>query len=106
MTRAVMEQAPMDPYRAFELAPGEDCRSGEDWLQFAREDGQTCYHISGTCRMGSDPDAVVGPDLKVRGLRGLRVVDASVMPAIVSGNIQATVYMIAEKAADIIAAGN
>ncbi len=103
LTRQVMEQGPLDSYRAFELAPGEDCRSDEDWLHFARENGQTIYHVCGTCRMGRGPEAVVDPELRVHGLRGLRVVDASVMPSIVSGNTQAAVYVIAEKAADLIA---
>ncbi|GJD50868.1 Alcohol dehydrogenase [acceptor] [Methylobacterium crusticola] len=104
IARRVVDQAPMDPYRAHELAPGPDCRTDDDWLAFARRDGQTIYHICGTCRMGRDPLAVTDPDLRVRGVRGLRVVDASIMPDIVSGNTQAAVFMIAEKAADLIGA--
>ena len=102
IVRHIVEQAPMDPFRKMELAPGADCRSDDDWLEFARKDGQTIYHICGTCRMGTDDKAVTDPQLRVRGVQGLRIVDASVMPTIVSGNTQAAVFMIAEKAADLI----
>ncbi|QCO55386.1 choline dehydrogenase [Pseudorhodobacter turbinis] len=102
MTRDVVAQAPMDAYRGHEISPGEACQSDDDWLQFARANGQTIYHASGTCRMGSDAASVTDPALKVRGVEGLRVVDASIMPTIVSGNTQAAVFMIAEKGADLI----
>ena len=101
-TRHLMAQGALDKFRGVELAPGPGVQSDADWLQFARDDGQTIYHASGTCRMGDDPEAVVDARLRVKGLSGLRVVDASVMPEIVSGNIQASVFMIAEKAADMI----
>jgi choline dehydrogenase-like flavoprotein len=100
--RKILEQAPMDAFRVHEMSPGPDCDADADWLRFARETGQTIYHAAGTCRMGSDPGAVVDSRLSVRGLRGLRVVDASIMPAMVSGNTQAAVFMIAEKGADMI----
>ncbi|MFC6490774.1 GMC family oxidoreductase [Nitratireductor sp. GCM10026969] len=100
--RRIVEQAPMNRYRGPEMSPGPACRTDEDWLAFARDNGQTIYHVAGTCRMGADAEAVVDPRLRVRGLAGLRVADASVMPAIISGNIQAAVFMIAEKAADLI----
>ena len=102
MTRRVVEQHPMDAFRDYELTPGAACRTDEDWLAFAREDGQTIYHVCGTAKMGTGPDAVVSPDLKVHGLDGLRVVDASIMPSLVSGNTQAAVFMIAEKGSDLI----
>lgn len=102
MTRHVVEQQPMDAFRAYELAPGEACQTDEEWLAFARQDGQTIYHICGTAKMGTGPDTVVAPDLKVHGMDGLRVVDASIMPTIVSGNTQAAVFMIAEKGSDLI----
>ncbi len=102
MTREVVAQTPMDPFRGAELSPGADCQTDDDWLQFARQNGQTIYHASGTCRMGTDANAVVDPALKVNGIEGLRVVDASIMPTIVSGNTQAAVFMIAEKGADLI----
>lgn len=100
--RKVIEQAPMDAWRQAEMTPGPDCRSDEDWLAFARANGQTIYHVAGTCRMGSDEKAVVDPQLRLRGLRGLRVIDASVMPEMVSGNTQAAVMMIADKGADLV----
>ncbi|MCE8418649.1 GMC family oxidoreductase N-terminal domain-containing protein [Rhodovulum sulfidophilum] len=104
--REIVGQPPMDAFRVAELSPGPDCRDDEDWLQFARANGQTIYHAAGTCRMGTDIAAVVDPELKVRGIDGLRVADASVMPEMVSGNTQAAVMMIARKAAQgIISAG-
>lgn len=105
MTREVVAQSPMDAFRGPEISPGENCQSDGDWLQFARHNGQTIYHASGTCRMGTDDGAVVDPALRVNGIDGLRVVDASIMPTIVSGNTQATVFMIAEKGADLILQG-
>ena len=92
----------MDDWRAHEMSPGPDCTTQAEWLDFARRNGQTIYHAAGTCRMGQGPDAVVDPALRVRGIEGLRVVDASVMPSQVSGNSQAAVFMIAEKGADLI----
>jgi len=102
MTRDVVAESPMDAFRGAEISPGSACQSDADWLQFARDNGQTIYHASGTCRMGSDAESVVDPSLKVRGMDGLRVIDASIMPTIVSGNTQAAVFMIAEKGADLI----
>ncbi|OYW33328.1 MAG: hypothetical protein B7Z41_05745, partial [Rhizobiales bacterium 12-66-7] len=84
--------------------PGPDVQSDAQWLDFARTTGQTIYHPIGTCAMGTGPSAVVDPRLKVHGLDGLRVVDAAIMPTIVSANTQAAVMMIAEKAADLIKA--
>jgi len=104
LARRIIEQPAMDPYRAFEMNPGPDVRSDADFLEFARRTGQTIYHPVGTCSMGTGPAAVVDPRLKVIGLEGLRVVDASVMPTIVSANTAAAVMMIAEKAADMIKA--
>ena len=104
MARDLIGEAPMDRYRGPELSPGAQCRSDADWLAFARENGQTIYHIGGTCRMGADAASVVDPRLRVRGVAGLRVADASIMPGMTSGNIQAAVFMIAEKAADLLLA--
>lgn len=104
IARQIVERPAMDPFRESETNPGADCRSDEDWLAFARANGQTIYHICGTCRMGSDPAAVTDPTLKVNGIAGLRVADASIMPTMVSGNTQAAVFMIAEKAAAMIQA--
>ena len=76
--------------------------SDEEWLDFARRNGQTIYHPIGTCRMGTDAGAVTDPRLRVHGIAGLRVVDASVMPKMVSGNTQAAVMMVAERGAEMI----
>ncbi len=100
--RRIAEQAPLDPFRVSEISPGEGCRSDEDWLAFARANGQTIYHAGGTCAMGPPGRGVVDPRLRVQGLDGLRVVDASIMPTMVSGNTQAAVFMIAEKGAHMI----
>ncbi|MBL0406009.1 choline dehydrogenase [Microvirga aerilata] len=104
IARCIVEQPAMDRYRAFEMNPGANVQTDEEWLDFARRNGQTIYHPVGTCSMGHGPEAVVDPSLKLRGLEGLRVADASVMPTIVSANTQAAVMMIAEKAADLITA--
>lgn len=102
VARRIVEEAPLDAFRDREMSPGAECRTDEDWLDFARRDGQTIYHICGTCRMGVDEGAVTDPALRVHGIEGLRIADASIMPTMVSGNTQAAVFMIAEKAADLI----
>jgi choline dehydrogenase-like flavoprotein len=85
-----------------EWAASADARSDEQLEHWIRQNADTVYHPVGTCRMGTDPLAVVDPQLRVRGVGGLRVVDASVMPRITSGNTNAPTIMIAEKAADLI----
>ena len=104
LTREVMGQDAFKPFRGEELAPGPQVQSDTDIDAFIRAFGESAYHPCGTCKMGvaDDPLSVVGEDLKVHGLQGLRVVDASIMPAIVSGNLNAPTIMIAEKAADFI----
>lgn len=102
IARAIMEKPAMDPYRAFEMNPGEQVQSDDEWLDFARRNGQTIYHPVGTCSMGSGPGTVVDPSLRLHGIHGVRIADASIMPTIVSANTQAAVMMIAEKAADLI----
>ncbi len=85
-----------------EYRPGDGAKSDEEILEFVRSYGATIFHPVGTCRMGADPQAVVDTRLKVHGVAGLRVVDAAIMPTLVSGNTAAPVVMIAEKAADMI----
>ena len=94
----------MRPFVEEELLPGPGARTDEELLEAARDIAQTIYHPAGTCAMGPGPDAVVDERLRVHGIGGLRVVDASVMPVITSGNTNAPTIMIAEKAADMIRA--
>lgn len=102
LVRKIMAQDAIRQFISCEMSPGPQVQSEADWLAFTRSNGQTIYHPVGTCRMGSDDEAVVDARLKVRGLTGLRVVDASIMPTQVSGNTMAAVVMIAEKASAMI----
>lgn len=97
----VMQAAAFDPYRKQITLP-PDSSSDEGFLQHIRQHLETVYHPVGTCKMGRDEEAVVDARLRVHGLEGLRVIDASIMPTIVSGNTNAPVYMIAEKGADMV----
>jgi choline dehydrogenase-like flavoprotein len=90
------------PYRPTEIAPGQGATDDAALLEHLRGTAYTVHHQVGTCRMGSDARAVVDPELRVNGVTGLRVVDASIMPTIVGGNTNAVVVMIAERAADLI----
>jgi choline dehydrogenase len=101
--RRLAGAAALDAYRGDEAVPGADVASDEGLLAYARDNGSTVYHAVGTCRMGQDERAVVDAELRVRGLDGLRVIDASVMPAITSSNTNATTIMIAEKGAHMMA---
>jgi choline dehydrogenase-like flavoprotein len=100
--RDVVHQKAMDPYRAEELTPGEQAQSDAEIDAWIRKVAVTAHHPAGTCPMGTGPDAVLHPDLRVRGIDGLRVVDASAMPDMVSAHINACVLMMAEKASDLI----
>jgi len=100
--REVAYQAPMDAYRGRETSPGDAVKTDAEIDAFIRKTAITAHHPCGTCAMGTTPDTVTDPELRVRGVEHLRVVDASVMPDLVSAHINACVLMIAEKASDII----
>lgn len=100
--RRIVRGSPFADLRGSELYPGETAQGDDAILGFIRSYGQTVDHPVGTCKMGNDPFAVVDPELRVHGVAGLRVVDASIMPTVISGNTNAPVIMIAEKAADMI----
>jgi choline dehydrogenase len=103
LTREILAQPALARYRGRELNPGDAVRSDEELDAWVRRNVETCYHPVGTCRMGTGPDrSVVDAECRVHGIDGLRVVDASVMPSIVSGNTNAPTIMIAEKMSDII----
>ena len=102
LTREILAQAAFDEFRGAEIQPGPDCQTDEQIDAFVRDKAETCYHPCGTCKMGTAADAVVDPRLQVYGIEGLRVADASIMPSIVSGNLNAPTIMIGEKAADMI----
>jgi len=103
LTREILHQNAFTPYRGPGISPGDEVQSDQQILAWARTKGETEYHPTSTCKMGADDDAVVDGSLRVHGVESLRVVDASVMPSVVSGNTNAATIMIAEKAADIIA---
>jgi choline dehydrogenase len=102
LLRRIMRQPAMQRYVAEERAPAPSATSDADMLAFARAHGTTVFHPTSTCRMGSDATAVVDERLRVRGIGGLRVIDGSIMPSVVSGNTNAAIVMIAEKGADMI----
>lgn len=100
--RKILGSPAFDKYHGVEIKPGDDIKTDDELAEFIRNNSATIYHPVGTCAMGSGDDAVVDPALRVKGLQGLRVVDASVMPILIGGNTNAPVIMIAEKAADLI----
>jgi len=102
MLRRILSAPALKPFIVEEVDPGRRIVSDAELLNFCRTRGSTIYHPTSTCRMGNDPLAVVDQRLRVHGIEGLRVVDASVMPDLVSGNTNAVVIMIAEKASDMI----
>lgn len=103
--RALALQPAFDPYREVELLPGPDVQTEDEVDDFVRQNLSTCHHQVGTCKMGPESDAVVDDRLRVKGVDGLRVADASIMPTIVGGNTNAAAIMIGEKAADLTKAG-
>lgn len=100
--RKIAQTEPMASCVDYELSPGKDVQSDEELIAYCRENGLSLLHPVGTCKMGTGPDAVVDPRLKVHGLRNLRIADASIMPRIVTGNTNAASIMIGEKAASMI----
>ncbi|MBD6617684.1 choline dehydrogenase [Komarekiella sp. 'clone 1'] len=102
LSRKLIKMQAFDAFRGEELVPGSQVQQEEDICAFIRNTAETLYHPVGTCKMGNDPLAVVNSQLQVHGVQGLRVVDASIMPSIVSGNTNAPTIMIGEKAADMI----
>jgi choline dehydrogenase len=107
LIRRLLASPELAPYVDRETLPGPDVKTDDELLDYARANGTTCYHLIGTARMGpaTDPGAVVGDDLRVHGLQGLRVVDASIMPNMPSANTYATTLMIAERGADLVRNG-
>ena len=104
MTREILQAEPLGAYVKRELFGLKDNMTDAEWEDHIRSRADTIYHPVGTCKMGTDDMAVVDPTLKVHGLQGLRVVDASIMPTLVGGNTNAPTIMIAEKCADMIKA--
>jgi len=103
-SRELLKQPAIARYIEAEIAPGTAVQSDDELLAYAQHAGGTMYHGCGTCRMGVDENAVVDPSLQVHGIRNLMIADASVMPAMCSGNTNAPTIMIAEKAADMLLA--
>jgi choline dehydrogenase len=102
IARKLADTEPLKSYVAAEINPGPDCATDEDLIAHCRKSGLSLLHAAGSCRMGRDAEAVVDPRLRLRGVDRLRVVDASIMPTIVSGNTNAATIMIGEKGADMI----
>ena len=102
LAREIMNQAALKPFIKREHLPGSELKTDDELFNYACANAKTDHHPAGTCRMGHDEMAVVTPDLKLRGLDGLRVCDASIMPNLTTGNTNAPTIMIAEKAADMI----
>ena len=101
-TRRIFAQPAMAPYRVAETVPGSQIATNEQFAEFAKKAGTNVFHPVGTCKMGTDPMAVVDPRLRVVGLSGLRVIDASIMPCVTTGNTNAPTIMIGEKGAAMI----
>ena len=104
LAQKIMRQPALAPFVLAERLPGPDVKTEADYIAYAHKHAKTDHHPAGTCRMGVDPHAVVDPQLRFNGIAGLRVVDASIMPQLVSSNTNAPTIMIAEKAADMIKA--
>jgi choline dehydrogenase len=106
IARSVMTAPAMTPFKLTEQAPGPERQSDEQIIEWVKATAETTYHPVGTCKMGIDPMAVVDPKLRVHGIQGLRVADASIMPTLTSGNTNAPSIMIGERASDLILGGD
>jgi choline dehydrogenase-like flavoprotein len=102
LTQEILSQSPLKKYIKAERLPGPDVKTDDDYYRFICEHSKTSHHPAGTCRMGSDNEAVVDPHLRFNGIEHLRVVDASIMPNVISSNTNAAAIMIGEKASDMI----
>jgi choline dehydrogenase len=105
MARRIAEQPALKRFVVREISPGLQVQSHDEWVEFLRAHTHRGLHMSGTCAMGAGPDAVVDPTLRVRGVEGLRVIDASIMPSIPSGNTNAAVIMVGERGAAFVLDG-
>jgi choline dehydrogenase len=106
LTQQILSQEPFGKYILAERLPGPDVRTDQDYFDFICVHSKTSHHCAGTCRMGADDSAVVDIRLRFRGIDGLRIVDNSIMPTVISSNTNAAAIMIGEKAADMIKADN
>jgi choline dehydrogenase len=102
LTLEVLEQASLTPFRGARLAPAPAVQSDQEIAAWVRATTESAYHPCGTCKMGTDESSVVDPRCRVHGIDGLHVVDASIMPDEVSGNLNAPTIMMAEKASDLL----
>jgi choline dehydrogenase-like flavoprotein len=102
LAREIMAKPALKRFVLAERVPGSEVQNDEDLIAYACASAKTDHHPAGTCRMGTDAQAVVNPDLTFRGINGLRIVDASIMPNVITGNTNAATIMIAEKASDMI----
>ena len=102
MARAIVESPPLAEKIAEELAPGANVQSDDEILEYVRNEGTITHHMIGTCKMGHDPMAVVDDRLRIHGLEGIRVADASIMPTLTSGNTNIPSIMIGEKCAAMV----
>ncbi len=103
--RGVFQTRAMQPLLADEYMPGEAVQNDDEWLAHVCRTSGTTYHPTSSCTMGTHPRAVVDPSLRVHGMAGLRIADASVMPTVISGNTNAATIMIGEKAAEMVLRG-
>ena len=102
LTRKIASQPALARFIVRETRPGPKVATDDELLDYARRTAQTCWHPSGTCKMGNGVEAVVDPELRVRGVEGLRVIDTSVMPFLTASNTNIPTIMIAEKGAELL----